>query len=63
MMDPDDADLVDATVAWARKHGQQNQRLLSLTYAEWLRIWVAAWLRSLARNLRLLFSGSHVEHP
>jgi hypothetical protein len=58
MLDPDEADLVDATVDWARKHGQENRPLLSLTHAEWLRIWFAAWMRSLARAVRVLFTGA-----
>lgn len=57
MLDPSDADLVDATVEWARRHGQENQRQLSLTHAEWLRIWFSAWLRSFGRTIRLLFTG------
>jgi hypothetical protein len=59
MLDPNDADLVDATVDWARKHGQDNRRQLSLTHAEWVRIWLAAWLRSLGRAVRMLMTGSH----
>jgi hypothetical protein len=59
MWDPKEADLVDATVEWARTHGHSNRRLLSLTYAEWLRIWVAAWWRSVTRTVRLLFGETH----
>jgi hypothetical protein len=58
MLDPSESDLVDATLEWARKHGQENRRHLSLTQAEWLRIWFSAWLRSLSRAVRLLFTGS-----
>lgn len=58
MLDPSESDLVDATVEWARKHGQENSRQLSLTHVEWLRIWFSAWLRSLSRALRLFFTGS-----
>ena len=57
MMDPSEADLVDATVAWAHKHGQDNRPHLSLTQAEWLRIWFSAWLRSFSRALRMFFAG------
>jgi hypothetical protein len=58
MLDPNNADLVNATVDWARKHGQEDRRVLSLTHAEWLRIWLAAWLRSLRRVLTHFLSGA-----
>jgi hypothetical protein len=58
MMDPDEVDLVDATIDWARKHGQENRRVLTLTHGEWLRIWFAAWLHSLSRALSQFFSGA-----
>ena len=57
MLDPHDADLVDAAVSWARKHGQENRRVLSVSHVEWLRIWFAAWLHTVARALRQIVCG------
>jgi hypothetical protein len=57
MFEPDESDIVAATVEWAKEHGRQQDRVLSLTHGESNAIWRRARIRAVKRVLRNLFGG------
>jgi hypothetical protein len=56
MLEPNEADVVEATLEWARKHGREGAAL-GLTRDESAEVWRLARLRALKRLLRELLLG------
>jgi hypothetical protein len=58
MLEPTEADVVAATLEWARKHGREGAAALGLTREESAEVWRLARLHALKRLLRELLLGT-----